>query len=131
MKRLFPFFLLISLIAVSCAPEPFNIIDPTDFNQKIADRTDIPNADELAKVYYNYPPEEGSPQFDIKSVEITEGTFETTFIHDGMMDDSQRAVKIIITSEQKDGKWEVLKIKKNFKCYEGRGHTDWGTEFCI
>jgi PBP1b-binding outer membrane lipoprotein LpoB len=52
--------LIITFILTSCS-ENFDAIDPTEFNKKIENRTDIKTAKELIEIYYNYPENEGVP----------------------------------------------------------------------
>jgi PBP1b-binding outer membrane lipoprotein LpoB len=128
MKRIFELLILI-IILTSCS-ESFDIKDPAEFNKKIEKRTDIETAEQLIEIYYNYPPNEGTPKLDIKSRELDNGLIEVTLIHDGQEDDSQRATKIVMTAELNNKKWIVHQIKTNRKCWDGRGHTNWGTEWC-
>lgn len=111
--------------------EQFNTVDPAKFNASIANKKDIQSAEQLITLYYNYPSEEGTPKLSITKVPLKHGRVNITLIHDKMLDDSQRGFKILMTAQQKDGIWTVSEIKTNHKCWEGRGHTDWGTENCI
>ncbi|MBB3697626.1 hypothetical protein KMW28_05530 [Flammeovirga yaeyamensis] len=128
MKRIFR--LLISIIFLTSCSENFNIKNPAEFNKNIETRTDIATAKQLIEIYYNYPHNEGKPKLEIVSKELGKGLTEVTLIHDGQEDDSQRATKIVMTAELTGKKWTVHEIKTNRKCWEGRGHTDWGTEWC-
>lgn len=128
MKRIFG--LLVSIIILTSCSESFNDKDPTEFNKKIETRTDIATAEQLIEIYYNYPLNEGTPKLEIESKELDNGLMEVTLIHDGQEDDSQRAIKIVMTAELIGQKWTVHKIKTNRKCWDGRGHTNWGTEWC-
>ena len=128
MKRIFGF--LLSIIILTSCSENFDTKDPTDFNKKIEKRTDIETVEKLIKIYYNHPPNEGTPKLGIESEKLDNGLIEVMLIHDGQEDDSQRATKIVMIAELRNKKWIVHKIKSNRKCYEGRGHTDWGTEWC-
>ena len=128
MKRLFVCLTLIVLLT-SCT-EKFEFVDPMEFNEKIANRKDIKNGEELIKVFYNYPQNEGIPNLAIESKKLGQDRFEITLIHDGLEDDSQRATKIVMTAEHQNETWIVLEVKRNRKCYDGRGHTSWGTEWC-
>ena len=120
---------LVTVFMTSCS-ESFDNIDSTEFNESIATRTDIKTAEELIMLYYGSPESEGVPDISIQTMELEFGKIQVTMVHDKLMDDSMRAVKIIMTVEQKDQSWIVLEIKKNWKCWEGRGHTNWGTEYC-
>ena len=128
MKKLFGHLILIIVLA-SCS-ENFDSIDPTIFNTKIANRTNIETAEELVELFYNYPKNEGKLKATIKSRKLKGQLIEVTLVHDGQEDDSQRATKIIMTAQLKYGIWIVHEIRTNRKCYDGRGHTGWGTEWC-
>ena len=123
--------LLIGLLFlfVSCN-ENLNLLDVSDFNSKIKNRTDIVSAEELIKLYYHYPKEEVATNIDIISKPVKHSMIETTLIHNGLMDDSIKAVKIIMLAKKVKESWIVLSIKTNWKCYEGRGHQDWDTILC-
>ncbi|MAX79875.1 MAG: hypothetical protein CL843_06845 [Crocinitomicaceae bacterium] len=124
------FFSILTIICLTSCSEKFKLIDPTEFNKKIETRTDIATAKQLIKIYYNYPLNEGTPKLEIESKELGNGLIEVTLIHDGQEDDSQRAIKIVMTGELIGQKWTVHEIKTNRKCWDGRGHTNWGTEWC-
>ncbi len=128
MKRFFG--LLISIIVLTSCSETFDVKDPTEFNEEIEKRTDIETAEQLIEIYYNYPPNEGTPKLDITSNELSDRLKEVTLIHDEQEDDSQRATKIVMVTELDEKKWIVHQIKTNRKCWDGRGHTDWGNEWC-
>jgi PBP1b-binding outer membrane lipoprotein LpoB len=121
--------LIITFILTSCS-ENFDAIDPTEFNKKIENRTDIKTAKELIEIYYNYPENEGVPNLTFDSRKMKNGFEEITLIHEGLEDDSQRATKIVMLVEQSNKKWVVKEIKTNRKCWDGRGHTNWSTEWC-
>ncbi len=122
--------LLISILILYSCSENFDIKDPTEFNKMIEIRTDIETSKQLIEIYYNYPSNEGTPKLEIKNKELANGLTEITLVHDRQEDDAQRAIKIIMIAKLEGEKWIVHHIKTNRKCYEGRGHTDWGTEWC-
>jgi hypothetical protein len=119
---------------LSCAEETskeeFNILDPNSFNRIISKRSDLHTPEQIMEFYYDYPVYESDPPFSIDTKEIENGAIEVTLVHDNMADDSIQAIKIIMVLKQQGGTWEVLEIKSNYKCREGRGHTDWGKEWC-
>lgn len=120
---------LFALVLFSCN-EKFKTIDPSGFNSQIEERNDIKSPEELITIYYNYPKNEGDPDLKISSKARANNTWEIVLIHDRLQDDSQRAIKIIMLAKRTNNIWEVEEIKKNWKCWDGRGHTDWGIEFC-
>ena len=121
---------LLTFFLTSCS-ESFDYIDSTEFNNSIATRTDIETAEDLITIYYGYPEGEGAPNISIETKELGSGKIQVTLVHDDLMDDSLKALKIVMVVKQNGRSWTVLEIKKNWKCWEGRGHTDWGREYCI
>ncbi|MBQ0907811.1 hypothetical protein KBJ98_03735 [Flavobacterium sp. F-328] len=123
------FILFFTFLLVSCG-ESFDNMDTEMINKDIAGNTNIKTPEELITFYYNYPSSESKPNLKIEKKEIEKNVFEITLIHDNQQDDSQKAEKIIMIAEKLVNKWHVKKIRRNWKCYSGRGHTDWGTEVC-
>ena len=117
------------MLLTSCS-EKFEYVDSTKFNNSIASRSDIETAEELILFYYGYSESEGTPNISVETKELKLGKIQVTLVHDDMKDDSMRAVKIVMIVKQTDQSWTVIEIKKNWKCWEGRGHTNWGTEYC-
>jgi hypothetical protein len=118
-----------ALLFASCTEE-FKSVDPQAFNKKVAERADIETPEELITVYYNYPPNEGKPDLSINSQKLNANEFEITLIHDGQQDDAQQAEKVIMRAVRTNNKWTVREIRRNWKCYSGRGHTSWGIGYC-
>ncbi len=121
--------LVIAMVFFSCS-ENFEVKDISGFNALIASDTSIEKPEDLIRKYYNYPEDEETPNLEIKSVRKGSGQYEITMIHENLPDDSQVALKIVMQAK-KDGKlWKVKEVKQNWKCREGRGHTNWDTELC-
>lgn len=128
MKNIF-LLLFLAIFTLSCG-ESFQEINPEKFNKKIEGLTNIKTPEELIVLYENYPKEEGKPQYEISS-NIKHDIYEIILIHNYIPDDSLLAEKTIMTAKKnKNGSWLVLQIKKNWKCHDGRGHSNWGTEIC-
>lgn len=128
MKKIF-LLLLLAIFTLSCS-ESFEEINPNTFNLKIEGLSNIKTPEELIILYDNYPKEEGKPKYSISSIS-KDGIYEITLIHNHIPDDTLLGEKTIMTARKnEDGSWLVLKIQKNWKCHEGRGHNDWGTEIC-
>ena len=108
----------------------YEYVEAISFNREIAGRADLSTPEELIKAYYNFPENEGNPNLEIRHKEIGEGLYKTTLIHDGMEDDSQRAIKIVMIAKKEGKQWSVVEIKKSRKCWDGRGHTNWGAQWC-
>lgn len=126
--KLFYFFLFF-IILFSCS-ESYKTLDPKSFNEKIADLKDIETPEELIERYYNYPKSEGIPKLILEKKNLGENKYEITLIHEGLEDDSQYAVKIVMIAKKTKNTWKVEEIKENWKCRESRGHSDWGTTMC-
>lgn len=120
---------LMGVFLISCS-ESFLHSDPKDFNSSISARKDLQTEEELIKAYYNFPEAEGPQSIIISTIKNKDHHSEITLIHDNMQDDSQRALKIIMVAEKTKDGWYIHKIKRNWKCWPGRGHEDWGTEYC-
>lgn len=121
--------LFFSFILISCS-ESFEKMDTEMINKDISGNTGIKSPEELITMYYNYPSSEGKPNLQIVKKEIEKNIYEIKLIHDNQQDDSQKAEKVIMIAEKLGDKWHVKSIKRNWKCYDGRGHTDWGIENC-
>lgn len=114
----------------SCT-ESYKMLDTEKVNKQIQHRTDIETPEELIRLYYNYSDEgEGKQKLTLKTKNIGEHKFEIILIHEGLLDDSQADQKIIMTANLNGQTWIVNEIKENWKCREGRGHTNWGTGPC-
>ena len=126
--RLFGLLILLSCLT-SCS-ESFQTVDPKKFNEKIADRTDIKTPEELITLYYDWPESEGKPKLTIRANKSGDSNYEITLIHEGLQDDSQSGEKIVMKAKLNGPTWIVTEIKKNWKCWDGRGHSGWGTDPC-
>lgn len=122
--------LIVTLSFLTSCSESFKTIDPKNFNEKIADRTDIKTPEQLITLYYNYPENEGHPTLIITVNKTESGNFEITLINEGLEDDSLSGEKIVMMAKLTGQKWIVTDIRKNWKCLDGRGQTSWGTKRC-
>ena len=120
---------LLLLFLASCS-ESFKILDPKIFNRQIAGRTDIKTPEELIKLYFNWPANEGTPQLSVQTEELGNNNYRITLIHSHMDDDSESAEKYVMTAHLTGLTWVVDEIKMNWKCWDDRGHTSWGTAPC-
>jgi hypothetical protein len=123
-------FLLVVNGLVACN-EDFVSLDVTEFNQKISTDTNIRTAVDLMKLYYP-PPEstEGNQEYVVKSQLNSSGEYEVLLIHDGLLDDSVKANQFVMKARKENKIWTVISLKHRWKCYENRGHTEWGIENC-
>lgn len=128
MRQLFG--LIITLTLLTSCSESFNTLDTKVFNDKIASQTYIKTPEELIRIYYDYPASEGTPELTISTKDLSDNTFEITLVHEWLEDDSQSGKKIIMTAKHTGETWTILEIKENWKCWDDRGHTSWGTTPC-
>ena len=87
---------------------------------------------EIMRLYYPISVESGEGNEIIQTTETTleNGNIVVTLIHDNLLDDSVKGVKYLLELKKVTDKWTVISLKKNWKCWNDRGHTDWGIEFC-
>ncbi|MFM2386944.1 MAG: hypothetical protein RL660_1701 [Bacteroidota bacterium] len=124
------FIVLISLTFFASCSESFKRIDPTSFNEKIKNATNIKTPEELVKIFYNYPATEKVPKLTTYAKKLGDSTYEITLVHEGLEDDSQSGEKIVMKAKQDGQTWVVIEIRKNWKCWEGRGQKNWETIPC-
>ena len=123
-------YLIILLFIVAGCSSKYEIVSHDSFNKKIKDNLRIQTAEALIKEYYNFPDDEEIRNMTIQTKELGDHRYQITLIHDRLEDDSQRAIKIVMIAEKVGRSWQVQKIKKSYKCWEGRGHTNWNYKFC-
>ncbi|HYV94689.1 MAG TPA: hypothetical protein VE978_23140 [Chitinophagales bacterium] len=121
---------LVLLMSLTSCSESFQTLDPKNFNEKIAGRTDIKTSEELITLFYDWPDSEEKPKLTIKTDKLEGNSYEITLIHEELEDDSQSGEKIVMKAKLNGRTWIVTEIKKNWKCWSGRGQTNWGTELC-
>ncbi|MBZ0202456.1 MAG: hypothetical protein K8I03_05515 [Ignavibacteria bacterium] len=124
------FIISVFLLIFSSCSEEFVIVDVSKFNKEIEGKTDILGPEEIIILYYNYPPNESKPPLEIIVDSLGGNNFKVTLISSKLPDDSQEAEKIVMTLTRNGEMWKVLDIKKNWRCYRGRGHTGWGIDPC-
>lgn len=119
-------------IQINTTNEKFKTIDSDKLNQLLKGKSEDLSAQDVMKLYYPSKVEsgEGNERIEISEKKLENGNTSVTLIHDNLRDDSQRGEKYIMELKRANNKWAVISIKKNWKCWNGRGHTDWGIEMC-
>lgn len=112
-------------------PGEFVQEDVGAFNMQISGRTDIEDAATLMQLYYPEPETEGNSSRELHMEKEDDGTYRIVLRQEGLSDDSQAGVQIRMQARQTGDTWQVLRIEKNWKCRQGRGHRGWGTEPCM
>ena len=108
---------------------PYQLIDPEEFNQKLNNTKGINTIQDVGTLYYPISATEGSEKLSSFVKEFKEYT-EVTILHENIPDDSISGIKITMDVKQNGTKWHVLRIRKSFKCYSGRGHAMYNTTPC-
>jgi hypothetical protein len=107
--------------------------DPNDINHEISAHGGAMTPEEIMKLFYPHEAEVDGTGKEVISItqEALEGDqVKVILVDDNMEDDAQKTTKIEMTLSPIGDAWKVLKIEKQWKCYEGRGHTDWGIQSC-
>jgi hypothetical protein len=128
MKRYF-LFVPLALFFASCG-EPYKSIDPKEFNDMISKRTDIRTPSALIHLYYPTINDGVEPTTSIETKSLGGGEFEIIMVSEHLGDDSQQAEKIIMMAHDNGNTWTVNEIRLSWKCYEGRGSTNWNATPC-
>jgi hypothetical protein len=104
--------------------------DISGFNKTIQLKTDIKSAKEVMILYNDYLPGERDSRYSIEEETLTPGRFRVTLIRSKIPDDSMEGEKLVMVVKHDGEKWKVIVVERNWRCYPGRGHTDWGIDPC-
>lgn len=113
----------------SCA-EKFKQVNFYELNQKISQSTEALSSKDVMKLYYPKEDEEGKEKITMEEQILSNGNVEVVLIHDNQSDDSVRGSKYVLELEKQENQWIVVSLKRNWRCWDGRGHTGWGIELC-
>jgi len=122
-----------SEVSSATSTEAFIEIAVKEFNQDLAQIEVVMSATDVMKLYYPLEVEsqEGNEKITIQDEVLENGHTLVTLIHDNFLDDSLKGEKYVMELQEEYGRWTVISLKKNWKCWAGRGHTDWGIELCL
>lgn len=112
--------------------EKFEMINTDEANRMLDKESENLTVQEVMKLYYPKKIEtgEGNEKIEISEHILDNGNTIVTLIHDNLLDDSIKGEKYLMELKKTNDKWKIISIKKNWKCWNGRGHTDWGIELC-
>ena len=112
--------------------EFFELINTNELNKMLSRENKDLSAEDVMKIYYPAKVEtgEGNEKIEISEEIATNGNTIVTLIHDNLLDDSVKGEKYLMELKKTEDKWVVISLIKNWKCRNGRGHTDWGIELC-
>lgn len=122
-----------SEVQITEVAEEFKEIDVSELNYHLTKLEVAMSAIDVMKLYYplEIETQEGNEEIIIQDQILENGHTLVTLIHDNFLDDSLKGEKYLMELQKSNTKWTVISLKKNWKCWEGRGHTDWGIEFCL
>mgnify|MGYP001618561841 CR=1 FL=1 len=125
------FFVFVLFLAVisGCGEDAISE-DISGFNKIIQLKTDIKTAKEVMIMYNDFLPGEKDSKYSLEEEPLTPGRFRVTLIRSKISDDSMEGEKLVMIVKFDGTKWKVLVVERNWKCYPGRGHTDWGIDPC-
>lgn len=135
--------LLLAFMMLSCH-SPTQVTQPTSVEEEFVSINtdelnlllhDQKNLNPVDVMNLHYPTEleysEGNERIDITEKALNQDHILITLIHDNMLDDALKAEKHIMEVRKSDGQWSIISLRKNWKCRAGRGHTNWGIEYCL
>jgi hypothetical protein len=90
------------------------------------------NSAEEVMLYYmpKEPFPEGNYVYELSKKKISANESEITALTDGLLDDSRKGRKVVMSITHKGNSYKILSIKESYKCYKNRGHEEWGPAFC-
>lgn len=132
MKIIIKLIAIIILTSCNRSNEEYKQLSSVEINQLLKENNKKLTALEVMRLYYNYPitSNEGNEKIELIEDIMDNGNTVITLIHDNFSGDSVKGEKYKMELKKIDNKWVVISIKKNWKCWDGRGHINWGIEFC-
>ena len=131
LTKIITFSVMLGMMACKQEVESFEILDFTTFNNQISEKRDIASPEALILRYYNWPEAEGEADIKVESKAVGDNIYAITMIHDHLKDDSVFGIKLQMRAKKNnDGSWQVKTLKKNWRCRENRGSTEWGVSLC-
>ncbi|NNE14565.1 MAG: hypothetical protein HKN51_06285 [Saprospiraceae bacterium] len=111
--------------------EEFQDLEFSSLNEHIIKSGEMMSPKEVLIKYYPAASEaDSNAEITITENKIDDKNIELRLVHNDIMDDSVRGQKIIMALKKVGHRWVVVTLKKNWRCWEGRGHTDWGIAMC-
>lgn len=103
---------LLSILQISCS-EKFEIVDHSNFNNKILNYKTILTKEQIVDSYFSYFGIETPAMMRIEEHQFEDGKIQLTFKeHNIQEDNSVKSKKVTITIKKNSKNWRVLEIKK-------------------
>jgi|GEM_PF-1710511 len=112
--------------------EKFEKLDVSELNMKLVKSEEQFTPEAIMKMYYPHEVEgaEGNEQISIHRKQISKTEVEMILTHENMLDDSMNGEKYVLRLKKVGDRWVAASLKKNWKCWEGRGQNSWGISNC-
>lgn len=112
--------------------ETFEIVNTDELTKTLKKIKANLSAQDVMRLYY---PTSVNTQEGYETLEITEaiepnGNITVTLIHDNLLDDSAKGVKYVMVLKNQHKQWQIISLKRNWKCQKDRGHSYWGVKWC-
>lgn len=111
--------------------EDFNEINATILNGRLAMEERSMEVEDVAKLLF-LPGGNGSgdSELSVTKNKLENGNIETVIINENLNHPSRRAEKFIMVLRLKDNIWQIVSLKKNWRCKKDRTYQVWGTGEC-
>lgn len=142
MNKIIMFFAICTLciLMINCTKSTIKKETPNDssavetdqyaeLNQRVRKAGNIKTPIELIKYYYGEI--DADQDIEISVEQLEEDQYEIILIQENIKDDSIAGMKIIMIAKRDNDLWTVQDIQRAWKCWEGRGHSQYGTQPCI
>ena len=123
-------FLAFLLLFISSCSEEAVKIDVLEFNKTLEKANELKTAKDVMRLYFDSLPGEKDTNFSVTEEQLSGGNYRITLIRTKLKDDSAEGEKYVMVAELTGSTWKVISLEKNWRCYKGRGHTDWGIDPC-
>ena len=123
-------FLAFLLLFISSCSEEAVKIDVLEFNKTLEKAKELKNAKDVMRLYFDSLPGEKDTNFSVTEEQLSGGNYRITLIRTKLKDDSAEGEKYVMVAELNGSTRKVISLEKNWRCYKGRGHTDWGIDPC-
>jgi len=123
-------FLAFLLLFISSCSEEAVKIDVLEFNKTLEKANELKTAKDVMRLYFDSLPGEKDTNYSVTEEQLSGGNYRITLIRTKLKDDSAEGEKYVMVAELTGSTWKVISLEKNWRCYKGRGHTDWGIDPC-
>ena len=111
--------------------EEFTKINATILNGRLGMEDRKMEVEDVAKLLFLPSNGKGQePNMTVEQKKLESGNIEATIIHSNSSDSHIAAEKFIMVLRFKDSIWQIISLKKNWRCREERTYQIWGIGSC-